>query len=129
MNFTKRFLGFFVINIIILFIVNSIAADFIEFGNFMISPLHALLNAAFGITIAYILADLILKDLNLKISSQNWIVIHYCINTAAIYLLARTQISKTIGMGIVAFWVAFVIGLIVTACQYGLFRLINKKKK
>jgi len=115
------------VNFVILYLAFLYGSDYIVFGRLEIGSLQAVLTSAFGIAIAIMLLDLIVYDFKIKIPAEKYILAEVLVNIGALYLLARTPLQNSVGVGIVAFWVAIVLGLILSLAQYGVKRMTDKK--
>ncbi|OGK14924.1 hypothetical protein A3H80_01880 [Candidatus Roizmanbacteria bacterium RIFCSPLOWO2_02_FULL_37_19] len=127
MNYTRKLIIYFIVNFVILYLAFLYGSDYIVFGRLEIGSLQAVLTSAFGIAIAIMLLDLIVYDFKIKIPAEKYILAEVLVNIGALYLLARTPLQNSVGVGIVAFWVAIVLGLILSLAQYGVKRMTDKK--
>lgn len=127
MSFTKKLFGFTLVNTLVLYLANLYFPEHIVFGNIIISYWQAILSTAFGVTIAHILFEPIAEELKFVFHKHNWSTVFFVVNTGAIYLLARTPLSKSVGIGIVAFWVVIILGVAVTGAQYLYWKIMTKK--
>lgn len=127
MNFTKKLIGFTLVNALVFIIANLYFPDAVVFGNIIIPYWQAVLSAAFGVTLFHIIFEPIAEDLKMTFHKHNWPTVYFVVNTGAIYLLARTPVSKGVGMGIINFFVAIVLGAAVTAVQYAFWKTMLKK--
>lgn len=118
MYYTKKLLGYFLANIIVFYLAQMIVGDMLIFGRAEISPMQALITTSFGIALVTLLVDLLLKDFNIKIQPDKYLTLELLVNIAAIYLLARTPLQNSVGIGITAFWVAIIIGFGLSIAQY-----------
>src|SRR3989338_8727019 len=117
MNYTKKFVTYFIANLIVLFIAESIIPQFLVFGRLEIGPIQALLTTSFGITLAAMLVDLLIQDFQIKINPEKYIIVELLVNIGALYILARTPLQNSVGVGIVGFWVAIILGLFLSIGQ------------
>ncbi len=118
MYYTKKLLGYFLANSIVLYVAQSFVGDMVIFGRAEIGPMQALLTTAFGISLASLLVDLLLKDFNIQLQADKYLTLELLVNISAIYLLARTPLQNSVGIGITAFWVAILIGFGLSMVQY-----------
>lgn len=128
MNYTKKILSYFVANLVVLYGAHYLAGNFIVFGRAEIGFTQAILTTAFGITLIAMLVDLILKDFNIKLTSDKYMTMELLVNIGALYLLARTPLQNSVGVGIVAFWVAIIIGIALSIAQFLAKTLTDKTK-
>ncbi len=127
MYYTRKFLTYFVANALILYVAHVYAGNFIVFGRTEIGFMQAIATTAFGLTIAAMMVDLLLKDLKVTIQPDSYLSLELLVNIGALYLIARTPLQNSVGVGISAFWVAIMIGIGLSLAQYGA-KLITDKK-
>lgn len=118
MYYTKKLLGYFLANIVVFYVAQVLVGDMVIFGRAEISPFQALVTTSFGIALASLLVDLLLKDFNFKIQPDKYLTLELIVNIAAIYVLARTPLQNSVGIGITAFWVAILVGFGLSIAQY-----------
>ncbi|MBP9798238.1 hypothetical protein KBC70_03775 [Candidatus Woesebacteria bacterium] len=118
MYYTKKLLGYFLANAVVFYLAQMLVGDMLIFGRAEISPMQALITTSFGIALVTLLVDLLLKDFNIKIQPDKYLTLELLVNIAAIYLLARTPLQNSVGIGITAFWVAIIIGFGLSIAQY-----------
>lgn len=118
MYYTRKLVTYFVANLAVLYLAYAYAGNFIVFGRLEIGPIQALITAAFGLTLAAMLVDLLLRDFNIHIQSESYLTLELLVNIGALYLLARTPLQNSVGVGIVAFWVAILLGFGLSIAQY-----------
>lgn len=128
MYYTKKFLGYFIANSIILYLVQILVSGMVVFGRAEIGAMQALFTTAFGITLAAMMVDILLKDFNISLESDKYLTLELIVNIGAIYLLARTPLQNSVGIGITAFWVAILIGFGLSIAQYIVKGLTDKMK-
>ncbi len=129
MNYTRKFITYFIANAIVLFAASSLASNFIVFGRLEIGPMQALLTAAFGITLATMIVDLLLQDFKITLQADKYLTLELFVNIGALYLLARTPLQNSVGVGITAFWVAIIVGFALSIAQYIAKSLTDARKK
>ena len=127
MNFTRKFLTYFVANAVVLYAASIIASNFIVFGRLEIGAAQAIATTAFGLTLAAMFVDMILHDLNIKIQADKYLTLELFVNIGALYLLARTPLQNSIGVGIVAFWVAIIVGFALSLAQFVVKGMTDRK--
>lgn len=118
MYYTRKFITYFVANVIVMYAASTFASNFVVFGRLEIGAFQALLTAAFGITLAAMFVDILLKDLDIRIEPDKYLMLELLVNMGALYLLARTPLQNSVGVGIKAFWVAILIGMALSLAQY-----------
>lgn len=129
MKATLKLITYFVTNLIVLYLAMMFAGNFVVFGRLEIQPFQALITTAFGLALAITIVDLIITDYNVKVPPERYIILEAIVNVAALYLLARTPIQNSVGIGIVAFWVAIVIGIVLSVVQFIAKQSIDAKRK
>ncbi|OGK29239.1 hypothetical protein A3D06_00385 [Candidatus Roizmanbacteria bacterium RIFCSPHIGHO2_02_FULL_40_9] len=129
MKATLKLITYFVTNLIVLYLAMMFAGNFVVFGRLEILPFQALITTAFGLALAVTIVDLIVTDYNVKVPPERYIILEAIVNVAALYLLARTPIQNSVGIGIVAFWVAIVIGIVLSVVQFIAKQSIDAKRK
>ena len=129
MYYSKKLLGYFIANSIVLYLAQALVGDMVIFGRAEIQPLQALITTAFGISLASLLVDLLLKDFNMQLQPDKYLTLELLVNIGAIYLLARTPLQNSVGIGITAFWVAILIGFGLSIAQYITKNVTDKIKK
>lgn len=128
MYYTRKAITYFLANFFVLYASSQIASNFVVFGRLEIGTLQAILTTAFGLTIAAMLVDLLLKDFNIKLQPDKYLSLELLVNISALYLLARTPLQNSVGVGITAFWVAIIIGFALSLAQYLVKTLTDKAK-
>lgn len=130
MIFTRKLLTTFAATFVVFFLVNKVSSENLVFGTLFISWLQALLTASFGVAlIASCVKPILHDDFGLNLSNRGWMVTYLIVNMGTIYLMARTPLSNSIGIGVTGFWVSLLMGVFVTAVQYGIFRDALHPKK
>jgi hypothetical protein len=121
-----HFIGFWLVNGILVYIAGLTAPAGVVLGNQTVSP--AASSAFFG----YILSTIIIlvqpaMDLGkLKLSEPKHLAFLYLVvNTAAVWVL--TRLALIVGVGISAFWWAGVLGLILMLGQWLVWRALTKR--
>lgn len=126
MYYTRKFATYYIANLLVLIVAQNIASNFIVFGRLEISALQALLTTGFGITLAAMLVDILLKDFSIELTSDKYLTLELFVNIGTLYLLARTPLQNSVGVGIVAFWVAIIVGFGLSLAQYGVKTITDK---
>lgn len=128
MYYTRKFVTYLIANMIVMYAASTLASNFVVFGRLEIGALQAILTTAFGITLAAMMVDILLKDFQINIQPDKYLTLELLVNMGALYLLARTPLQNSVGVGIKAFWVAIVIGFALSLAQY-LVKTITDLKK
>ena len=92
MYYSKKLLGYFIANSIVLYLAQALVGDMVIFGRAEIQPLQALITTAFGISLASLLVDLLLKDFNMQLQPDKYLTLELLVNIGAIYLLSLIHI-------------------------------------
>jgi len=130
MMFTRKFITTFVATLAVFFIVNQIFPNMLVFGMISIPYIQALLTASFGVALAASSVKPIFHDdLGFELNDQQWMGIYLLVNMGVIYLMARTPISNSVGVGVIGFWMSLLLGFLVTGAQYLIFRDALHPKK
>lgn len=123
MLFTRKLLTTFIATVAVFFLVNRLFGQYLVFGNISISWLQALLTASFGVAlIASVVKPILHDDFAIELSDKAWTVVYLVANMGTIYLMTRTTLSNAVGMGVTGFWVSVMLGVVITAAQYGIFK-------
>lgn len=127
LTFTKKFIGFFLVSILTLSIANTIAPQAVVFGNFVTTPLQAVLATGMIIAAIASVVEYVAEDFHIKLDPNTELVCYFLVNTAITYAIARSFVSKMIGFGIMRFWVAIILGIVLTAAHIAFARAMKKK--
>lgn len=73
--------------------------------------------------------DLLIFDYKIKLDFEKYVVVEGLINIGALYLFARTPLQNSIAVGISAFWIAIVVGLLLSILQYGVKFFVDHRLK
>ena len=118
MKYWKNAFWFSLANAIVFYLAIMFFGNDVVFGNAYASTVQGVVTSAVLVGLAVSLVGLWgqTKDF----STNVWMLIYWAAITLTIYLLARTQASERVGIGIVAFWVAIIIGFVVHLGHYSL---------
>lgn len=128
MNYTRKFFTYFLANLVVLYGASVIASNFVVFGRLEIGTTQAILTTAFGITLAAMFVDLLLQDLAIKLQADKYLTLELLVNIGALYLIARTPLQNSVGVGISAFWVAIIVGFALSVTQFIVKSATDRKK-
>lgn len=128
MKFTHKLVGFSLASFAVFYIASLLPQRYLVFGNMATGQLQAITTSAILIGIVISLVEPIAKDYNIKMHDNQWMVVYYVVNSLVIYFLARSPISYGVGMGIIGFWVAFVLGFFVNLVQYWVWKFAGDRK-
>lgn len=129
MNYTKKLVAYLLVNTLVLYLVNMFFPEMFVFGRGQISYFQALLTTSFGLTLAVMVFDLVVYDYKIKLDFEKYVVLEGLINIGALYLFARTPLQNSIAVGISAFWIAIVVGLLLSILQYGVKFFVDHRLK
>ncbi len=129
MNYTKKLIAYLLVNTLVLYLVNMFFPEMFVFGRGQISYFQALLTTSFGLTLAVMVFDLLVYDYKIKLDFEKYVVLEGLINIGALYLFARTPLQNSIAVGISAFWMAIVVGLLLSILQYGVKFFVDHRLK
>lgn len=127
MYYTRKFVTYLLANTLVLYVAHMYAGNFIVFGRTEIGYLQALLTTAFGLTLAAMMVDLLLKDFKVILKPDSYLSMELLVNIGALYLLARTPLQNSVGVGISAFWVAIMVGIGLSLAQFVAKNVTDKK--
>jgi hypothetical protein len=113
MSFLGRVIDFSLVTAVVFYIAYLFLGRLIVFGNVAANPAEAIIMSSLIVGfISAIIVELSKKGVR-RFSSNTWMLIYWAAITLTIYLLARTEVSARVGIGISAFWVAIIVGFIV----------------
>lgn len=128
MSYSQRTPIFFIANFIVFYLASLWGRPFIVFGNALSSPIQAAVTLTLVVTIVSSLVEPVAKRFKFAPSMSGWFFIYWLVNTLAIYGSVRIPaVSKIVGVGIVRFWVAIVIGLVINLAQFLAWKSVSKK--
>lgn len=124
------FVGFWILNSLVLYVLSLILGELMVFGNANVSALVAIIFTGFLLTAITYLTQPVAAQLKIKITNENNLTVVYLIvNIVAVWILAR--VAAVTGFGIAIFWVAIVSGVILTSLQWVFWKfavpLLKKK--
>lgn len=128
MDFYKSLIAFSLTNYAVFYVVSLIPGRYLAFGNTAASPQKAMVVTSALVALAVSLVGKAGETHKLKYSESTWMVIYFAVNAVTLYLLARTEISELIGVGVLGYWVAVVLGFVLNVAQYATWKtfLANK---
>ncbi len=130
MIYTRKLATTFVATFAVFFLAHQLFPGNLVFGNIAIPYFQALLTASFGVALAASLVKPILHDdFGITLTDQKWSSIYLVVNMGFIYLMARTPLSNSVGIGVSGFWVSLILGVVVTLVQYVVFKDALHPKK
>lgn len=129
MYYTRKFLTYLLANTTVMYAAHTYAGNFMMFGRAEIGVTQAILTTAFGLTLAAMFVDLLLKDFSIELKPDTYLSLELCVNIATLYVLARTALQNSVGVGITAFWVAIITGIVLSIAQYAVKLVTDTKPK
>ena len=124
----KNILGITIANAVVFYLAAMMFGAYVTFGNATTNYYSAIVLNAFIVTLAVSTVEPIMRRFKISFSPTQLMLLYFAVNSSAIYIIARTAISTITGIGISAFWVALVLGFVVNFIQYGVWKLLTKKK-
>jgi hypothetical protein len=128
MSFIGRFIDFSLITAIIFYLLFLFFNKLLVFGNVIANPAEAIVMSSLIIGFVSSIIFELSKKGRRKFSPNAWMLVYWAAITLTIYVMARTQVSERIGIGIAAFWVAIIVGFIVHVGHYSLGHHTHLKK-
>lgn len=122
------FIGIALVNAIVLYVGSMLFPTDIVVGNSTWSPLFAALVTGVILSGVMALPEPILKSLKLKIKNEMyWALLYLVFNILGLWVLAR--LANYSGFGVSSYIVVIVLGLIMNMLQYGVWKMLDGKKK
>ena len=115
-----------VINAVVLYTSSLILPSAVVIGNEFIEKWMATILTAFLLTVLLVLTKPVLKTVGLKVKGDLPINITYgVVNIVGLWVLAR--LAKYIGFGVSSFWVAIILGALLTIIQFLIWKTVVGK--
>ena len=121
------FIGFWLINAILFWIIGLIAPGGVVLGNQHVSAIQASLFAGFLLSTVNILTEPAAGLVKFKPQPGQWRWLFVAVNTISIWVV--TRLALIVGVGINAFWWAVILGVILTFGQWMIWKLVEGKTK
>jgi len=121
------FIGFWLINAILFWIIGLIAPEGVVLGNQHVSAIQASLFAGFLLSTVNILTEPAVELVKFKPQPGQWRWIFVVINTISIWVI--TRLALIVGISINAFWWAVILGVILTFGQWMIWKVVEGKTK
>jgi uncharacterized membrane protein YvlD (DUF360 family) len=122
----RVFVGFWVINLLVLYLGYMVGTGSIVLGNASLTPVSAAIITGLLLTIIIFLVQPVLDILKIKAGDEKSLnLIYLVLNIVGLWVLAR--LAAYTGFGIVRFWVAIILGIIVTFFQLAFEKYLVKK--
>lgn len=114
-------------NSVVLYLLSLIWVGKVVFGNAIVTPVVGIIFTGFLLTAITHLTQPVLRQLKIKISNENNLTLAFLVvNIVGVWILARLVIT---GFGIAVFWVAIILGIILTAVQWVFWKFVVQKLK
>ncbi|MBI2051432.1 hypothetical protein HYT33_01590 [Candidatus Roizmanbacteria bacterium] len=126
MSFVQRVLWFSLVTAIVFYLALLLFGKNVVFGNALASTVQAVIVSSLLVGLVVSLVGEWGKKK--KYSTNVWMLIYWFANSLTIYVLARTPISKVVGIGLKpAIWLALAVGFVVNMAQYGVWKAMSRK--
>lgn len=110
-------LFFWLINSLVFLVVRSFVPDLLVIGNAFMSATTAAFMSGLLLAVAVMLVEPVFNVFKIKVNKESrWWLIYLFVNTEVIWLLGR--LADFSGIGLASFWVAIILGIIVTPLQW-----------
>ena len=120
-------MGLALVNLLILYLSSLTMPSAVVLGNDAIPGFLALILVSIFLTIFVNLVPIITNSLKLKLKTPISMNLTYgAVNIAGIWVLSK--FARYLGFGIGSFWVAIILGVILTILEYLLWVSFSKKK-
>lgn len=119
------FIGFWLTNAILFWIIGLIAPGGVVLGNQHVSAIQASLFAGFLLSTVNILTEPATELAKFKPQQGQGRWLFMVINTISIWVI--TRLALIVGVGINAFWWAVILGVILTFGQWMVWKLVANK--
>ncbi len=121
-------LSFWVTNSLFFYLAFLVWPNGVVLGNNIRSPLVSSILSGLLLTVVIIVVPYLLKVANMKVKEEMKLGLIYLVaNTIGIWLIAR--MATFTGFGISAFWVAFILAVVVNFLQWGVWKATAAKAK
>lgn len=111
MKFTNKFLVFSLVTAVVFYLANLLFGKYLVFGNAITAYWQALIVSSLIVGfVSSIVSGFSTKH---KLSPRVWLFLYWALVTLTIYGIARSNLSERVGIGIAAFWVALILGVVV----------------
>lgn len=108
---------FWLVNSISFLVVRSLVPDLLVVGNVSLSPTTAAFLSGLLLAVAVMLVEPILKVLKIEVNKQSsWGLIYLVVNAEVIWAMGR--LADFTGIGLASFWIAILLGIVVTVLQW-----------
>ncbi len=124
----KLLVSISVVNAIVLYVGSMLFPTDLVLGNNILSPVLAALVTGTILSAVMALLEPILKSLKLKIKNEMHLALVYLVfNILGLWVLAK--LANYSGFGVSSYMVVVVLGLVLNTLQYGVWKMLDSKKK
>lgn len=121
-----HFIGFWLVNGILVYIVGRMAPWGVVLGNQYISPAQASAFFGYMLSTVIILVQPATELLKVKLGDpKQQAFVYFAVNTMAVWVL--TRLALMVGVGIAAFWWSGVLGLVLMLGQWLVWGVLTKR--
>ena len=124
----KLLVSISVVNAIVLYVGSMLFPTDLVLGNNILSPVLAALVTGTILSAVMALLEPILKSLKLKIKNEMHLALVYLVfNILGLWVLAK--LANYSGFGVTSYIVVIILGLVLNTLQYGVWKMLDGKKK
>ncbi len=123
--FFKKFVAFSLATAVVFYVVNLVFSNYLVFGNAVANYLQALIVSS--VLVGFVSAVISEYGNKHNLPSNLWLLLYWGVLSLTIYIMARSQVSEAIGIGVAAFWIAFLVGGAVHLTHHHTHRLWFRK--
>lgn len=121
-----HFVGFWLVSSVLIYILGMMMPSGVVLGNQYISPVQASAFFGYMLSTIVILIQPVMDLLKVKLADPNrQAIVYFAVNTIAVWVL--TRLALMVGVGIVAFWWAGILGLVLMLGQWLVWGVLTKR--
>lgn len=124
----KNIVTFTIANIILFFGSARFFGDYLAFGNTATNEITAIVLTSLIVALVSASIEPVTQYYKIKFPGSQWMLVYFVVNSATIYVLARTPLSYITAIGISAFWVALILGFIINLVHSAILKLTTPKR-
>lgn len=111
---------FWLVNSVAFLVISTLIPGQLVVGNVSLSPTTAAFLSGLLLAVAVMLVEPALNTLKIKVAKQaSWGLIYLVVNAEVIWAMGR--LADFTGIGLASFWVAILLGVVVTLLQWGVW--------
>lgn len=123
---TLMFLGFWLVNSVIIWAVGQVVPESVVLGNQHVSPIQASFFAGFMLSTVALLVKPTIELLNVKLKEEFHLMGFFLVaDIVSVWII--TRLALIIGVGVAVFWWAVVLGLATMLGQWVVFRALKSR--